>query len=228
MHIGTVIGVVVVEVKKNRQSNGASTTSDSNSSVSGSSTRGNSPSASSTSGASNPVATDFPLDPNLHKSFYGLAYTPVGAIMPECGANIADVRKDMQKLSQLTTRLRLYGSDCNVTSLVLQAITDLKVDVKVFPGIYLEAEDLSYTRQKKILEDALTVYGTDHVLGVTLGNEYLLIASNAGDTVENATARVVEKMNEVRTDLTALGFRLPVGTSETGGGVSQTIVDNAD
>ncbi|CAG7850239.1 Probable glucan endo-1,3-beta-glucosidase btgC; AltName: Full=Endo-1,3-beta-glucanase btgC; AltName: Full=Laminarinase btgC [Serendipita indica DSM 11827] len=220
--VGTVVGVVVVEVKKNRQSNATSTPSDSNSSVSGSSTQGNTASATSTSGASSPVATDFPLDPNLHKSFYGLAYTPKGAIMPECGANIADVRKDMEKLSQLTTRLRLYGSDCNVTSLVLQAIDDLKVDVQVFPGIYLEREELSYTRQKRILEDALTVYGTSRVLGVTVGND------NAGDTIDNATTRLVEKMNEVRTDLTALNFNIPVGTSETGGGTSQTLADNAD
>jgi glucan 1,3-beta-glucosidase len=40
-----------------------------------------------------------------------MAYTPPGAIMPECGANINDVHRDVQILAQMTTRLRLYGSD---------------------------------------------------------------------------------------------------------------------
>ncbi|KAG8772995.1 hypothetical protein FRC19_005969, partial [Serendipita sp. 401] len=157
-----------------------------------------------------------------------MAYTPPGAIMPECGANITAVRKDMEKLSQLTTRLRLYGSDCNTTSLVLQAISDMKVDMKIYAAIYLEPEEESYTRQKKILEDALAVYGTANVLGVAVGNEYILQAIQAGDTTENSTARVVEKMNEVRTDLTALGYTLPVGTSDTGGTISQSLVDAAE
>jgi len=45
------------------------------------------------------------------RHYLGMAYTPAGAILPECGANIANVTKDVQILSQLTTRLRLYGSD---------------------------------------------------------------------------------------------------------------------
>jgi hypothetical protein len=39
---------------------------------------------------------------------------------------------------------------------------------------------------------------------------------------------VVAKMTEVRTDLTALGYNLPVGTSDAGGTVTQTMVDGAD
>jgi exo-beta-1,3-glucanase (GH17 family) len=92
----------------------------------------------------------------------------------------------------------------------------------------LEPEELSYTRQKTILENALATYGTDNVLGIAVGNEYVLQAGNNGDTTANASARVVEKMNEVRTDLTALGYNLQVGTSDTGGTTTQDMVDNAD
>ncbi|KAG8804903.1 hypothetical protein FRC17_005836 [Serendipita sp. 399] len=227
--VGTVIGVVVVEVKKNRQSqasvNNNNSTSSSTSSLSHSGSSGPAPTS---TGAADPIVTDFPLDPALHKSFWGMAYTPAGAIMPECGANITAVRNDVQRLSQLTTRLRLYGSDCNTTSLVLQAISDLKVDLKVFAAIYLEPEEESYTRQKTILENALATYGTANVLGIAVGNEYVFEALNDGDTSANATSRVIEKMNEVRTDLTALGYNLQVGTSDTGGTLSQTLVDAAD
>ena len=92
----------------------------------------------------------------------------------------------------------------------------------------LEPVEESYTRQKTILENALTAYGTTHVLGIAVGNEYVLQAVQAGDTSENATARVVQKMTEVRTDLTALGFNLLVGTSDAGGTVTQTMVNGAD
>jgi len=92
----------------------------------------------------------------------------------------------------------------------------------------LEPEDESYIRQKTILTNALTTYGTSNVLGITVGNEYVLNSVQNGDTSENATARVVAKMTEVRTDLTALGFNLQVGTSDAGGTVTQTMVDGAD
>ncbi|KAJ3564836.1 hypothetical protein NP233_g8027 [Leucocoprinus birnbaumii] len=32
--------------------------------------------------------SNFKKDPRLHKSFYGLAYTPEGALMPNCGAKL--------------------------------------------------------------------------------------------------------------------------------------------
>jgi hypothetical protein len=76
--------------------------------------------------------TIIPINPALHKSFYGktsqnspqitlsltgkslpqgMAYTPRGAIMPECSTNLSDIDRDVQILAQLTTRIRLYGSD---------------------------------------------------------------------------------------------------------------------
>jgi exo-beta-1,3-glucanase (GH17 family) len=78
------------------------------------------------------------------------------------------------------------------------------------------------------LQNSLSTYGTTNVLGVAVGNEYVLASTQAGDTIENATSRVVSKMNEVRTDLTALGYNLLVGTSDAGGAVSQTMVNAAD
>jgi exo-beta-1,3-glucanase (GH17 family) len=77
----------------------------------------------------------FEKDSRLKNSFYGFAYTPLGALLPECGATQANVTEDIQLLSQLTTRIRLYGADCNQTALVLQAIQDTKVDLEVFVGI---------------------------------------------------------------------------------------------
>lgn len=41
----------------------------------------------------------------------------------------------MQILSQLTTRIRLYGANCNDTALVMQAIKDTKVQMTIWPAI---------------------------------------------------------------------------------------------
>lgn len=54
------------------------------------------------SGSSLGIGSDpsqFEPDKRLHKSFYGIAYTPEGALMPNCGA-------------KLGASLLYYGMDC--------------------------------------------------------------------------------------------------------------------
>lgn len=121
--VAAIIAVVVaVVVTQTRKSNGGS------SKASGNSTEGtelkdpNDPS-------------NFDKDDRLHKVFWGMAYQPDGAIPPMCGATQANVTRDIQILSQLTTRLRLYGANCNMTALVLQAIQDTKVEMTIYPAI---------------------------------------------------------------------------------------------
>ncbi|KAJ3725068.1 hypothetical protein DFJ43DRAFT_1037041 [Lentinula guzmanii] len=67
--------------------------------------------------------SQFTKDSSLKRSFWGIAYTPEGTLYPDCGAklflDIADVVTDIQLLSQLTTRIRVYGADCNTTALVV-------------------------------------------------------------------------------------------------------------
>ncbi|KAJ8516958.1 hypothetical protein ONZ45_g5774 [Pleurotus djamor] len=95
-------------------------------------------SSSPSSGSNGPTQTDpndpstFVKDPKLHKAFYGMAYTPEGSLLPECGNSLEAVIKDIQVLSQLTSRVRLYGADCNQTALVLEAIKQTKVDMQVY------------------------------------------------------------------------------------------------
>ena len=84
----------------------------------------------------------------------------------------AEVITDIQLMSQLTDTVRLYGGDCNISALVLNAIKLTKVDMKVYLGNYISlTDDAAYTRQKAAIEDALKTYGADNVLGVTVGNE---------------------------------------------------------
>merc|ERR1712072_1259964 len=75
------------------------------------------------------VAAD--LDPNLRRSFWGLAYASEGVRLPYCGATQEEVTTDILQVAQLTPRIKAYGSDCNQTALIMQAIQDTNVDLTV-------------------------------------------------------------------------------------------------
>ncbi|KAJ1305130.1 hypothetical protein OPQ81_000167 [Rhizoctonia solani] len=179
----------------------------------------------------------FEKDSRLKNSFYGFAYTPLGALMPNCGATQANVTEDIQLLSQITTRIRLYGADCNQTALVLQAIQDTKVNLEVFVGIYVNDDDTAYTRQRDLIKEAITTYGTDHIAGVTVGNEYILNSVTAagesdatGTAGLNAAANLTAKIQDTRSMLSGLSLskNLPVGTSDAGAYFNTAILQAID
>lgn len=120
--VGVVVGVVVTQTNKKGGSSSGK--------AGGNSTAGGGATLKDPNDPSN-----FDKDDRLHNVFWGMAYQPDGAIPPMCGATLANVTRDIQILSQLTTRLRLYGANCNMTALVLQAIQDTKVDMTVYPAI---------------------------------------------------------------------------------------------
>ena len=130
----------------------------------------------------------------------------------------------MQLLSQITTRVRLYTSDCNQTALALEAIKQTKTNVKVLAAIYVaEKDDVGYRRQKTALQQALQTYGTDNVLGIIVGNEFMLNyatthnATSANSTVGLAASAILKaKIADIRQMLTSMNITLPVGTSEAG------------
>jgi len=146
------------------------------------------------------------------------------SLYPSCNQTLLDTIVDMQLISQITTRIRLYGSDCNQTALVLEAIKQTKTNIKVYPAIYLvDKDEASYQRQKTVLQEALQTYGTDNILGITVGNEFMLNyitehkASNANSTVGLAASAILKtKIADIRQMLQSMSINLPVGTSDAG------------
>jgi glucan 1,3-beta-glucosidase len=61
----------------------------------------------------------------------------------------------------------LYGANCNDTALVLQAIQDTKVNMTIWPAIYVDSNEDAYATQVTAVQDALKTYGTDHIEGVS-------------------------------------------------------------
>lgn len=224
--VGVGVGVGVTQSNK------------SSSSSSKSNSGSNSNSGSKSGGSNGGDPSKFDLDPNLKKSFYGIAYTPEGALMPNCGAQLEDVIRDVQLMSQLTTRIRLYGSDCNQTALVLEAIRQTKVDLKVFVGNYVTpGDDEVYTRQRDNIMAAIQEYGTDHIAGVTVGNEFILnyLNANSGtspnDAVGNQGAQLlIANIKDTRSHLEALNLdkTIPVGNSDAGSYFNDQVLQSVD
>ncbi|CAD6920849.1 unnamed protein product [Tilletia controversa] len=164
----------------------------------------------------------FDLDSRLKQSFYGMCYTPLDAQYPQCGDTLESVIEDVQLLSQLTTRLRLYGADCNVTQLTLEAIKQTKVNMTIFPAVWVDNNATTYARQVAEIQDAITKYGVDQIEGVTVGNEFLL---NGGSELD-----LIQKMADMRTLLAgmALSKTVPVGTADAGSMITATLAAGAD
>ncbi|KAF8195620.1 glycoside hydrolase superfamily [Mycena galopus ATCC 62051] len=223
--IGSVVGVLLliaigvgvgVGVSKSHKSSGSSSAlASSNSSGVVSQTNPNDPST-------------FVKDPALKQSFYGIAYTPYGSQLPTCNNTLEEVITDIQLLSQLTTRIRLYGADCNQSALVLEAIKQTKVNMSVFLGNYPAATDggAAYVRQRDEITAALTTYGTANVAGVTVGNEFVLdyLTDNGGaqqdpnGSVGNiAAAMLLVNITDTITVMSSMGFgSIPIGNADAG------------
>lgn len=214
---GVTIGVVVSKNNKHSSSSSAS----------------NSTSGSTTVGPSGVVTQTDPSDPstfvpdsNLHQSFYGIAYTPAGSQLPDCGNSIEAVIEDIQLLSQLTTRIRLYGADCNQSALVLDAIQRTKVNMTVFLANYPVPDNATaYSEQRDKILAAIETFGEEHVGGVTVGNEFILdYVTAAGQSDPNGpagdagAALLVPNITDTRTQLNSLGLSMtiPVGNADAG------------
>ncbi|KAF8238921.1 glycoside hydrolase family 17 protein [Tricholoma matsutake] len=185
---------------------------------------------------STPDPSVFAKDPRLHKSFYGMAYTPKGSQMPACGSSLESVVKDIQIMSQLTNRVRLYGADCNQSALVLEAIKQTKVDMKAFLGNYvLPLDNEAYKRQRDVIGKAIQTYGPGHIAGITVGNEFMLnylLQHNQQDPngiVGMEGASILKAyIQDTRNMLTDMGVNIPVGNSDAGSFFSREILSSVD
>jgi exo-beta-1,3-glucanase (GH17 family) len=195
-------------------------------------------------GPEDPKQTDpndpstFEKDSRFHQSFYGLAYTPEGSQLPDCGNSLAAVIKDVQIMSQLTTRIRLYGADCNQSAVVLEAIKQTKVNMSVYLGNYPVPDDNKpYTRQRDAIKSAIQTYGVDHIAGVTVGNEFMLNYLNAhqatdpnGPVGAQGAALLTADIADTRSMLASMNLpkTIAVGNSDAGSYFNNAVLQASD
>lgn len=164
-------------------------------------------------------------NPSLHKVFHGMDYTPLGGIYPDCltwPATQNNITRDIAVMSLLTDKIRLYGNDCNQTEMVMHSIDRLGVDMKVWLGVWLDSNATTNTRQLAHLYTLLDNKGYhDKFDGVAVGNEVLFAESLTETQLFNI-------IDGVRTNLTTLGYHIPVGTSDLGSNWNSKMASQVD
>ncbi|OCK79225.1 glycoside hydrolase family 17 protein [Lepidopterella palustris CBS 459.81] len=162
---------------------------------------------------------------DLHKVFPGIDYTPLNTQFPDCLSSPPsqnNITRDMAVLSQLTNAVRLYGTDCNQTEMVLHAIDRLQLtDMKVWLGVWLDKNDTTNSRQLAQMWTILDTNGSKPFKGVIVGNEVLY----RKDLTPTALAQI---LSDVKSNLTAKNLNLPIATSDLGDNWTADLTNNVD
>ncbi|KAF3065456.1 putative glucan endo-1,3-beta-glucosidase btgC [Trichoderma lentiforme] len=165
-------------------------------------------------------------NPDLHKVFPGVDYTPLNTQYPDCLTNPPsqnNITRDVAVLSQLTNKIRLYGTDCNQTQMVLHSISQLEMtnDIKVWLGVWQDNNATTNARQLKEMWNILDKYGDDPFEGIIVANEVLFRQQFTVTTLG-------ELLDDVRTNLTKKNLDLPVATSDLGDDWTQALAADSD
>ncbi|KAJ5360492.1 Glycoside hydrolase superfamily [Penicillium concentricum] len=168
---------------------------------------------------------------DLHKVFPGMDYTPWGVQYPDCvkwPPSQNNVTRDMAVLSQLTNTVRLYGTDCNQTEMVLHAIDRLELkDMKLWLGVWIDSNKTSTERQikhlYKLLDDSKD---TSIYKGVIVGNEALY---RAGKDKASAQTTLISYIKDVTSEVKKRNLDdLLIATSDLGDNWNAELVDEVD
>jgi exo-beta-1,3-glucanase (GH17 family) len=151
---------------------------------------------------------------NLHKVFPGMDYTPINTQYPDClkwPPSQNNVTRDVAVLSQLTNIVRLYGTDCNQTEMLMHSIDALGLNgtMTVWLGVWQDTNTTTNARQLSQMYEVLKKYGPSSFEGVIVGNEMLF-------REDISAADLGTLLDDVRTNFTNLGYDLPVATSDLG------------
>lgn len=151
---------------------------------------------------------------DFHKVFPGMDYTPLNTQYPDCLTNPPsqnNITRDVAVLSQLTNKIRLYGTDCNQTQMVLHAVDKLKLtnDVKVWLGVWQDGNTTTNARQLAQMWNILDQYGATPFEGIIVANEILF-------RKEMTVTQLGTILDAVRANLTTKNIKLPVASSDLG------------
>jgi exo-beta-1,3-glucanase (GH17 family) len=151
---------------------------------------------------------------NLHKVFPGMDYTPLNAQYPDCmhvGPSQNNITRDMAVMSQMTNSVRLYGTDCNQTQMLIHAIDRLEIkdSMKIWLGVWLDSNDTTTQRQIDQTWTILDDYGCDYFKGVIIGNEVLF-------RKDMSSTELLGHVTDFRKNITAHKCDLPIAMADLG------------
>lgn len=163
---------------------------------------------------------------NLHKVFPGIDYTPMYTQYPDClnyPPSQNNVTRDVAVLSQLSNTIRLYGTDCNQTEMVLTAIDRLGLNgtTKVWMGIWQDSNTTTNARQLEQAYKIFANHGAASFAGVIVGNEVLF-------RKDLTIANLSNVIDDVRKHMDTNGIKLPIASSDLGDNWTQAFADKVD
>lgn len=111
--------------------------------------------------------------------------------------------------------------DCNAANYTLNAIRLLKVNMTTLLTLWVDENDSTYNRQKKILFDVIEEYGSSQIEAVSVGNEVLY---------RNKTAEtsLIEKMKSLQEEFDRRHLQIPITTTDLANLLDQDVIDAED
>lgn len=158
----------------------------------------------------------------LRNVFYGIDYAPRNVIYPICGATMHEVMLDVALLSQVTSRLRTYGTQCNQAKFILDSIRTLNLNVSLSMGVWIGPNDDINELQIQDMKSLLKSYPRNLFESLFIGNEVLF---REEQTPGNLVKYIKEAKDFVRDELK---WNLPVGTSELASKVNADVMKASD
>lgn len=159
---------------------------------------------------------------SIGQKLYGVAYSPILSMEPDCGVTPRDVELDLVKLSAITSRIRTYGVQCNQAELVLKAIVNLNLEMTVSLGIWIGNNKTINRDQINTAIHLFEKYPQYLFDSVLVGNEVLFRQDQSED-------ELILYIKTVRWYLQTLGYsNIPVGTAELGSLISSNLMSSCD
>jgi exo-beta-1,3-glucanase (GH17 family) len=127
------------------------------------------------------------------------------------GPSQNNITRDMAVMSQLTNAVRLYGTDCNQTQMLIHAIDRLEIKdtMKIWLGVWLDSNDTTTQRQIDQTWTILDDYGCDYFKGIIIGNEVLY-------RKDLTVTELLGHISDFRKNITAHHCQLPVAMADLG------------
>lgn len=153
--------------------------------------------------------------------FSGIVYAPREANEPDCGFSKEDALCDIALLSTLTTRLRLYGTQCKLVEHTLYAIKTLGVNMTVAMGIWLSNQPSVNEKQIHAAESILLSADSKYIDSIFVGNEVLL-------RDDMSSASLVRYIQSLRNMTAAMSLSIPVGTADIPSALTNEVIMACD